>query len=331
MGALPTISVPSKSHDRPISNERHHLDIVKESPPQVTQKYQNLNEVYNRTKNLKYLENNKWKLKSSDNKIVFTKMQVAFTLPKNELIGDESLGFSVIVFGWVLPEEHEIYKMFLRSIRNISIIELLDKIRKYELCEGLKVEAEGSLTHCVPQEMNLENKETYQRQTKVLKRSPNYVILTHLNTICKNCVNLDKETVNKKMKISSKSNIAAHKNALLSKTSHQRISLALKQERMKCNQLEKEILKMRREVHYNSVKVDPTISNDIKEIMSNNLDSASPFMKLFWQQQHQAFSSQSKYLQYHPMIIRFCLSLAVKSAAAYDELRNSKVLTLPSR
>ena len=31
------------------------------------------------------------------------------------------------------------------------------------------------------------------------------------------------------------------------------------------------------------------------------------------------------------MIIRFCLSLASKSASAYDELRNSNVLTLPSR
>ena len=31
------------------------------------------------------------------------------------------------------------------------------------------------------------------------------------------------------------------------------------------------------------------------------------------------------------MIIRFCLSLASKSAAAYDELRNSNVLVLPSR
>ena len=31
------------------------------------------------------------------------------------------------------------------------------------------------------------------------------------------------------------------------------------------------------------------------------------------------------------MIIRFCLSIASKSASSYDELRNSKVLTLPSR
>lgn len=31
------------------------------------------------------------------------------------------------------------------------------------------------------------------------------------------------------------------------------------------------------------------------------------------------------------MIIRFCLSLASKSAYAYDELRSSNILTLPSR
>ena len=30
------------------------------------------------------------------------------------------------------------------------------------------------------------------------------------------------------------------------------------------------------------------------------------------------------------MIIRFCLSLASKSASAYDELRSSNALTLPS-
>ena len=31
------------------------------------------------------------------------------------------------------------------------------------------------------------------------------------------------------------------------------------------------------------------------------------------------------------MIIRFCLSLAAKSASAYDELRSRNILTLPTR
>ena len=31
------------------------------------------------------------------------------------------------------------------------------------------------------------------------------------------------------------------------------------------------------------------------------------------------------------MIIRFCLSLSAKSVSAYDELRSSNILTLPTR
>ena len=36
-------------------------------------------------------------------------------------------------------------------------------------------------------------------------------------------------------------------------------------------------------------------------------------------------------MRYHPTIIRFCLSLAAKSPSCYEELRNSKVLVLPSQ
>ena len=37
-----------------------------------------------------------------------------------------------------------------------------------------------------------------------------------------------------------------------------------------------------------------------------------------------------KGMRYHPMIIRFCLSLASKSKSANEELRNSNILVLPS-
>lgn len=36
-------------------------------------------------------------------------------------------------------------------------------------------------------------------------------------------------------------------------------------------------------------------------------------------------------MRYHPMIIRFCLSLAAKSPSCYEELRNSGVLVLPNQ
>ena len=65
------------------------------------------------------------------------------------------------------------------------------------------------------------------------------------------------------------------------------------------------------------------------------LDSAdtkiTPFIKLFWEEQRRLFNRSSSGLRYHPMIVRFCLSLAAKSPSCYEELRNSGVLVLPSQ
>ena len=54
-------------------------------------------------------------------------------------------------------------------------------------------------------------------------------------------------------------------------------------------------------------------------------------MHLFWELQKQSATKKGTSNRYHPMVIRFCLSLASKSASTYDELRSSNVLTLPSR
>ena len=71
------------------------------------------------------------------------------------------------------------------------------------------------------------------------------------------------------------------------------------------------------------IAVSSGMADDINAIMKNQSEDSSPFMKLFWREQKK-LSSQGNYV-YHPMMIRFCLSLASKSAKAYDELRDSKV------
>ena len=53
-------------------------------------------------------------------------------------------------------------------------------------------------------------------------------------------------------------------------------------------------------------------------------------MNLFWQEQKKLFQRNPKGMRLHPMIIKFCLSLASKSKSAYEELRNSNILKLPS-
>ena len=59
-------------------------------------------------------------------------------------------------------------------------------------------------------------------------------------------------------------------------------------------------------------------------------NTVSLFRKLFWEQQR-ALISKGTGVRYHLVIIRFCLSLAAKSASAYDELLSSNILTVQTR
>lgn len=125
-------------------------------------------------------------------------------------------------------------------------------------------------------------------------------------------------------------NTPAKPNAPLSKTNHRRIALALKQEQERTKQLEQGIKQMKQQISSMGVEVNKGLSDDFDVIMNNNSKNITPFMKLFWEQQKLAAKSNGS-TRYHPMMIRFCLSLAAKSSAAYDELCSSGVLTLPSR
>ena len=83
---------------------------------------------------------------------------------------------------------------------------------------------------------------------------------------------------------------------------------------------------MRTELQKTNIEVVHELSNDFASILKGAGSKVTPFMNLFWQQQKKLFSSSPNGVRYHPMIIRFCLSLAAKSPSYYEELRNSKVL-----
>ena len=124
---------------------------------------------------------------------------------------------------------------------------------------------------------------------------------------------------------------SAHKFAPLSKTSKVRINLSLQQEWLKCKELEGKLEEMNNEIYLNSVNVTESMNNDLIDIMNNVGKDIPPFMQLFWQEQKTSLSVTANGIRYHPMIIRFCLSIAAKSPSAYDELRSSNILTLPGR
>ena len=79
------------------------------------------------------------------------------------------------------------------------------------------------------------------------------------------------------------------------------------------------------------MEVSAELGDDIVTIMSGaNQLKISPFMKFFWEEQQKYLKSSSTGIRYHPMIIRYCLSLAFKSSAAYDEIRYDEKKVLVS-
>lgn len=105
----------------------------------------------------------------------------------------------------------------------------------------------------------------------------------------------------------------------------------MREQRLRCVELERQLNEMKTEIIKSSVEVDHNLSNDLTTILSETQENITPFMNLFWQQQKKLLQSSPSGVKYHPMVIRYALSLAAKSPSCYEEIRQSKILVLPSQ
>ena len=87
--------------------------------------------------------------------------------------------------------------------------------------------------------------------------------------------------------------------------------------------LKSELQNLQHEISKPYIKSDNRLSANLIKIMSNaDKSEVSPFMKFFWEEQQKYINVSCKTsIYYHPMIVRYCLALQAKSAAAYNEIR----------
>ena len=83
--------------------------------------------------------------------------------------------------------------------------------------------------------------------------------------------------------------------------------------------------------------LDDQVSQDILQLTQENSNAMSEIMpegspaRLLWEQQLRVMKAKStKGMRWHPLTIKLCLSLKLKSPAAYRTLRDSGFLLLPS-
>ena len=336
-GALPTLNFPKRNHDATKPAARPSRSVVNDDPVTESSKkyYQSFNDLCKRVKALKTL--NDWIVQELEDRVVLKKESSQATLPEIEIMIDDSLGFTIYVYGWLLPEDHELYTTNLRSVTNITVSDLVKSISTLPICPGVKpFELSSSIVHHVipksvdPFSVNdADDGSSFPHQE--YWRTHGCALLLGLGEQCCSCLQYSKKSELSKKAQQKKLAEPAHLFSPVSQTAPERIKLTLQMQRLKCAELEQKLEEMKLEIQKSSVEVDHQLSQDITSILGKSDKNVTPFMNLFWQQQKKQLTRSSTGVRYHPMIIRYCLSLATKSPACYEELRKSKILVLPSQ
>ena len=151
--------------------------------------------------------------------------------------------------------------------------------------------------------------------------------------ICDKCKKFEHKKINNSHKIQvqkeKKTIIPVKPNTPISQTSSERIKLTLQSYRIENKELKLKVQQLQEEISKFSLTVRDELDNDLVLIMPDaDPSNVSPFMKFFWEEQQKYLKTSPRSVRYHPMIIRYCLSLASKSAAIYDDIRyNQKTRT----
>ena len=138
-GALPSQNLPVRDSDlgKNVQKKERVLRSVVCDRPLISDVrkycYKDFKELTSRVQKLVLKD---WYVSSSDDQIRLRKFEVPYVTPRLDLRIDDSLAFTLIVFGWFLPEDHILCKCVKRSVRNITVSNLLIEIGKYEICKG---------------------------------------------------------------------------------------------------------------------------------------------------------------------------------------------------
>lgn len=253
-------------------------------------------------------------------------------LPHLEIFIDESLGFTVKVFGSYLFEDHPLYLYYCRTVRKITVSNLQRQLEGYNLCDGVStIELNDKLYHhVIPLSHDTFGEEEQQFPHKGFWRAKGCFLLCQQGIVCCEREEFMCCAENARKLKASRSAKPAHVKAPVSRTDPKRIKLTLQGQRLRCAELEQQLKNMKAELQKSNIEIDNELSDEFTRIIGS-AKQVTPFMNLFWQEQKKLFSRNSTGVRYHPMIIRFCLSLAAKSPSCYEELRNSGVLVLPSQ
>ena len=131
-GEVPTLNLPVKSFTTTTTQSAPRESFTSvlqkrslcnnEDSPQQHECYKSFSELSNRVKSLK-LEG--WQWTSFQDHLKFFNIVDTFAVPKYEIFVDQELEFTIRIFLWKLPSNHDIYNTYNKSLKSETISELL--------------------------------------------------------------------------------------------------------------------------------------------------------------------------------------------------------------
>ncbi|CAC5356777.1 THAP9 [Mytilus coruscus] len=125
--------------------------------------------------------------------------------------------------------------------------------------------------------------------------------------------------------------------------SRENLVTKIEQQKTEMRTLSSEVEKLKRQLHKQILQNGVTFNNpiveniELKDLMStyqNDFEQAFPnpnsLQRLFWEQQIKYNTAGKNGMRWHPMLIRWCLFMRSKSVKAYDSMRDSCFIKLPS-
>ena len=154
-GALPSLNLPEKvllhqNHHtitRPTSSiqkREEHLESATLSPPPPSYIYKEFQDFKDRT--IKLSLNDLWQFELSENLVIATFKSTNHVLPKFEVFIDNTLTFSLRVYGWVLPQNHELYSKFNKSFHNVTFSNFVAYVRQFIPYKGISTGRLNNIT-----------------------------------------------------------------------------------------------------------------------------------------------------------------------------------------
>ena len=233
-------------------------------------------------------------------RVILRKMKDCFQLPEFQLIIDDSLGYTIGVYGWFLPEDHELYANSLRSMNNVTVSDLVRDVECLHICPGVNPkELTGQvIPHVIPKIVDplySDDEGGFHMFPKKQFRQPSDCSLlcsptSKLNTACMEYSHASDLKARAKQRRLSE---PAHIKPPVASTAPERLKLTLQVQRLKCSELEHQLEEMKQEITKSSVLVDHELSNDLTLIIRDCSSGMTPFMNLFRQQQKKLFKSSA--------------------------------------